>query len=88
MKVEYLDGFVDDLVALRDNKTRDRVAAAISHVESSGSLLQIRHLKKVKGLANHFRIRIGDHRLGFRLEKDTVVFMRCLPRKDIYRSFP
>ena len=36
----------------------------------------------------YFRIRIGDFRIGLRLENDTLIFVRCLNRKDIYRYFP
>jgi mRNA interferase RelE/StbE len=35
-----------------------------------------------------YSIRIGDYRIGLALEKDTLVFVRCLHRKEIYRFFP
>lgn len=42
----------------------------------------------MKGFRNAFRIRIKDYRLGFYLEKDTILISRLLNRKDIYKYFP
>jgi mRNA interferase RelE/StbE len=42
----------------------------------------------MRGSREYFRIRIGDFRLGLKLEGDTLVFIRFLNRKDIYRYFP
>jgi mRNA interferase RelE/StbE len=40
------------------------------------------------GSANFYRVRIGDYRMGVIGEGDTVEFVRCLPRRDLYRYFP
>lgn len=88
MKTKFLDGFLDVLGAIRDAEIRKRIAAVIENVRSAESLSQIYNLKKLKGASSYFRIRTGDFRIGFRLEAGRIVFMRCLPRKDIYRSFP
>ena len=88
MKTRFLDGFLDDLEAVRDKEIRKRIAAVIQNARTAESLSQIYNLKKLKGAPSYFRIRTGDFRIGFRLEAGTIVFMRCLPRKDIYRSFP
>ena len=50
----------------------------------------IRKLKerKVKGEKKFYRIRVGDYRLGVKIEGETVTFIRFLHRKDIYRYFP
>lgn len=36
----------------------------------------------------YYRIRVGDYRLGLALEGDTVILVRFLHRKEIYRYFP
>jgi len=36
----------------------------------------------------YFRIKIGDFRIGLRTAEDTLIFLRCLDRKEIYRHFP
>ncbi len=88
MKVEFNDSFVKDLKAVRDKSVLARVKAAIEASEQADTLDQITHLKKMRGEREDFRIRIGDFRLGLKLEGDTLVFIRFLNRKDISRYFP
>ena len=45
-------------------------------------------LRKIRGFRFYWRIKIGNYRIGFRKNGSEVVFMRVLPRKDIYRYFP
>jgi mRNA interferase RelE/StbE len=49
---------------------------------------EIKDMKKLKGSGDYFRIRITDYRLGLKQNGDTLVFIRILHRKDIYRYFP
>ena len=49
---------------------------------------EIGDLKKLRGGERYYRIRLGEYRIGLILEGDKVVFVRFLPRKDIYRYFP
>lgn len=45
-------------------------------------------LKSIKGFKNYYRIRIGDYRIGFKIESNAVIFIRVCHRKDIYKCFP
>ena len=74
--------------SLRDQTLLKRVRAVIEDVEQAQSLSQISNLKKLKGHANYYRIRIGDYRVGIMIAEDTVIFVRFLNRKDIYKYFP
>jgi mRNA interferase RelE/StbE len=60
----------------------------IEEVEVAQHLGELTNLKKVSGGSNFYRVRVGDYRLGIALEEDTVEFVRCLHRRDIYRYFP
>lgn len=42
----------------------------------------------MQGYANHYRVRVGDHRLGIIVDGETVILVRFLHRRDIYRHFP
>ena len=88
MKVEFNESFLKDLKAVKDKSVLAKVKAAIEASEQADTLDQITHLKKMRGSREYFRIRIGDFRLGLKLEGDTLVFIRFLNRKDIYRFFP
>ena len=45
---------------------------------------------KLQGYEDYYRIRVGDYRIGLRLDYDhrLVEFRRILHRSRIYRSFP
>lgn len=45
-------------------------------------------LKKRNGTENCYRIRVKDYWIGVTIEEDTVEFVRCLHRRDLYRFFP
>lgn len=88
MKVGFRESFLKDLRAVKNKTILARVKETIELVESTDSLLQIAHLKKIRGSRGYFRVRIGDYRIGLKLDGDTIVFVRFLNRKEIYRFFP
>lgn len=65
-----------------------RIRGKIEEVEASGSLQDLPSVKKLSGGEALYRIRVGDYRIGIAVEQDTVVFVRCLHRREIYRYFP
>ena len=66
----------------------DRVRQIIQEVEEAPDIRSIRNLKKLKAQGSHYRIRMGDYRLGLVIEEDTVCFVRFLHRGEIYKYFP
>jgi len=60
----------------------------IDEVKLAGNLRELKSLKKLKGFKNYYRIRVGDYRLGFSYDDQTIFFIRFLSRKDIYKFFP
>lgn len=66
----------------------DRVRRAIEQVEGASTTQKLRDLKKMSGSGNFYRIRVGDYRFGAVVDGDQVEFVRCLPRRDLYRFFP
>ena len=67
---------------------RSRLRAAIAAVEQADRLDEIPHLRHLRGVGNYYRIRVGDYRAGLSISGDTVIFVRFLHRRDIYRHFP
>ncbi len=46
-------------------------------------------IRKIKGYKDYYRIRIGNYRIGCRIEKaDKIIFYRVKSREDIYKIFP
>ena len=88
MKVEFRGSFAKDLKGVKDKGLLNRVKELIEVVEEADSITDVSNLKKLKGGSNYFRLRVGDYRVGITLENDTVIFVRFLNRKDIYKYFP
>ena len=89
MILDFKKSFAKDLKKRKTDKPLlERVQQVIQEVEEAQDIHAIRNLKKLKAQGNHYRIRIGDFRLGLVIEDDTVCFVRCLHRSDVYRYFP
>jgi len=88
LKVEFRKSFVKDLEGVATKSLKKSVKQTIEQVEQAQALHQIRHVKKLRGGEGYYRIRIGDYRMGLAVKTDTVVFVRFLHRKDVYRYFP
>lgn len=88
MKTAFRESFARDLKAVRDKRLLQRVKETVEAVEQADSLGDLPNFKKLKGEKNYFRLRVGDYRIGVALEENTLVFVRFLNRKDIYKYFP
>jgi mRNA interferase RelE/StbE len=88
VKVEFRESFAKDLKGVKDKSVLKRAKEVIEAVEKTDSLANVSNLKKLKGGVNYFRLRVGDYRIGVTLENGTVIFVRFLNRKDIYKYFP
>jgi mRNA interferase RelE/StbE len=88
LNVEFRESFAKDLRAVTDKSILRRVRQLIEIVEKAQDPGEIGHLKKLRGGGNYFRVRVGDYRVGLRIEGDKVIFLRFLNRKEVYRYFP
>lgn len=88
MKVEYTRGFIRDLRRLRSHDLRGRAERVIESLENATSLVEVSGTVRIKGPSSHYRVRVGDYRLGLAIEDDTVILVRFLHRREIYRHFP
>jgi mRNA interferase RelE/StbE len=88
LKTQFKESFLKDVETLRDSAIRRHVQKVMAQVERAGKPGAIKNLKKLRGGDQYYRIRIGDYGIGFVLRKDTIVFVRCLHRKDIHRYWP
>lgn len=88
MTVRFKESFARDLRAIQDKALLERIRALIGDVENAKSLADIAGLKKLRGGGGYYRIRVGDYRAGLALEEGTVVFVRVLHRREVYRYSP
>lgn len=88
MKSTFRSSFGRDLKILHDKKVRSEVAATIAAVEAARDLTELPQVRKLGGSQDCYRIRIGAYRIGITVDGDSVEFVRCLSRRDLYRYFP
>ena len=88
MKVIYLRSVVKDVKKIKDPKLKDKILSVIEDMKEASKLEELRSLKKLSGHPTAYRIRIGDYRLGFYFEEDTIMLARFLKRSDIFKVFP
>ena len=88
MKVLFKSSFAKDLRKIKEKKIKQQVLGIIQQVEKASDLQDIDDLKKLQSVDKYYRLKMGDYRFGLVLEQDTLLFVRFLHRKDIYRYFP
>mgnify|MGYP006425001349 CR=1 FL=1 len=89
MKVEYLPSFIKDLKKLKKQADYIKIKQlATKDIPNYNSFDQIQNLRKIKGTQSAYRIRVGDYRIGFFFQENTIIFSRVLHRREIYRFFP
>lgn len=89
MKVAYSGSFVKDLKRLRGQPAFERIKSlAFEMIPRAEDLSAVVNVKKLQGYGDAYRIRVGDYRIGFTFDGETVTFRKVLHRRDIYRYFP
>ena len=88
MKTEFKTSFLKAVKKIKDQQLKTDIVNSIINVESAKNLKQINQLKKLKGFKQYYRIRIGDYRIGIKIEKEVVFFVYVEHRRNIYRIFP
>lgn len=88
MNISVDKSFEKDTDKLLNKKLLLKIADCMEHVMECKQLADIQNLKKLQGFKNYYRIRLGDYRLGIRVEKDHLIFERCLHRNEIYKYYP
>ena len=89
MKTAFRKSFQRDLKTLKkSHEILARIRQKIQEVEAADDLQEVASVKKLSGGGAYYRIRVGDYRIGLAVQTDTIVFVRCLHRRDIYRYFP
>lgn len=71
-----------------DSANRKQILNIVINLTQSESINDIPNFKKIKGFKNMYRIRFGNYRIGIRLNNNTIISVRILHRKDIYKYFP
>ncbi len=88
MELEFRDSFLKDIKRIKETAVKKKIIDVISASRKTASLHDLKNVKKLESSDAYYRIRVGDYRIGVKLQDKILIFMRCLHRKDIYRYFP
>ena len=85
----YKKTFLKDLAKLPSDYREQVGSLVFEKIPKLNKPSEISDLKKMKGYQDYYRIRIGDYRVGCKVEKEgQVIFYRVKSRNDIYKVFP
>ena len=88
METAYKRSFLKDLRKL-PSEYRHRVEAfALEEAVAANDLEDMVGCIKITGHEGFYRKRVGDYRIGFRVDGVTITFYRLMHRREIYRYFP
>ena len=88
MNLDPSPAFNRDLRRIRDRDLQRRITRKIQELESASSISEVSGIRSMRGWEHHYRIRIGDYRMGLAVDGNVVTLLRFLHRRDIYRHFP
>lgn len=82
MRVLFRKSFERDLKKLEGNaQLLARLQQVIEQIEAAEEFGAVTGVKRMQGWSTYYRVRIGDYRLGLKLEEDAVVVLRVLHRR-------
>ena len=89
MKLLYAKRFSKDINSIQnDAEIKKNLLELIDKIKRIESLAELNSVRKMEGYSNYYRIKLGEYRLGVKLEKSELELIRFLHRKDIYRNSP
>jgi mRNA interferase RelE/StbE len=88
MKLGFTKKFDKQISKLNSQKLKDEVASIIEEAEKASNFSGIKNVKKLSGFKYHYRIKLGNYRIGLFLNGDILEFAAFDDRKDIYKHFP
>jgi mRNA interferase RelE/StbE len=90
--------FEKDISKISDKKLLNSIADCIDEIQLKTKLSELSNCKKLKGCKNTIvlipllgtfaSLPLGDYRIGFIFENNTVELIRFLHRSKIYSFFP
>jgi len=88
MLVVSKKSFNKDIKKIKDKKLALKLKEIIDFLQYTQTIASVTNTKKLRGSVNAYRIKIGDYRLGFFLNENTIELTAFAHRKDIYKLFP
>lgn len=89
IRVEIRNSFIKDLKLIKGSIHYESIKHFVFvEFPKTDKLEELSNIKKLKGFKNYYRFKIGEYRIGFTKNGNSVIIERVLHRKDIYNFFP
>jgi mRNA-degrading endonuclease RelE of RelBE toxin-antitoxin system len=88
VKACVIRSFEKDVRSIRDKKLKLRLSETLAELAAANEFADLSDVVPMSGHPGFYRIRIGEYRLGFYIQADTLFLARFLHRREIYRYFP
>lgn len=88
MKINIEKSFSKDIKKLNNKEINVKIFNLIQDLKLNNNTANIKNIKKLKNSKSFYRIRLGDYRVGIEVMDDTIILVRFLHRKEIYKYFP
>jgi len=85
----YKKSFLKDLAKLPKRYREQIEKLAFEKIPKLDNIFATLDIKKMKGYQGYYRIRVGDYRIGCKVEEgNRIILYRVRSRADIYKLFP
>ncbi len=88
MPVHYNKKFLKDLADIPSKQRAIIEKLVFQEFHSQENIHKSGKLEKLKGYAIYYKIRVGNYRIGIKIDGDLLSFERVLHRKEVYKFFP
>lgn len=88
MKVVSKKSFNKDIDNISVKSIARKLRKIIQTLEEANALSELKHVKKMKGANDAYRIKLGNYRIGFFYYSNEIQLTIFAHRKDIYKYFP
>ena len=89
MRVRYKPSFRRDIRRIRNADLHRRIQRKITEIEAAATINEVPGIGRLRSeRGNHYRVRIGEYRLGLIVERDSATLLSFSHRSDFYRRFP
>lgn len=88
MEVLFDKSFLKCIQKINDKSLKRKILSFIEDLEKVNDIQEITSVKKLSGSKNAYRKRIGDYRIGFEVDNNSIILIIAAHRRKIYRYFP
>ncbi|MDX1919834.1 MAG: hypothetical protein SFU25_03760 [Candidatus Caenarcaniphilales bacterium] len=88
MKLLIKDSFQKELKKYKSGKLLKQVGEILEKIKLCKHIWDVGDVKLMQGTKDFFRIRVGNFRIGIKIQDETVFVIKFAIRGNFYKNFP